>query len=166
MFLFPLIPEHLRPLLRNVRNQNTQGISKFLIENHRFTLWIPSIYEIIMYIQIAIYWWCFGSETYVKICGCIQLWGENRLCFNFTEIQKTKWNRFYPTNEHFSHSQKIYTILFMQGKWHFVKNYYKTWKFSGFQKVIISLVISFKKSEKSVNKLRNTVVKMKKIHFF
>ena len=136
------------------------------VEKSRTTLWIPSIYEIIMYIQIAIYWWCFGSETYVKICGCIQLWGENRLCFNFTEIQKTKWNRFYPTNEHFSHSQKIYTILFMQGKWHFVKNYYKTWKFSGFQKVIISLVISFKKSEKSVNKLQNTVVKMKKIHFF
>ncbi len=54
----------------------------------------------------------------------------------------------------------------MQGKWHFVKNYYKTWKFSGFQKVIISVVISFKKSEKSVNKLQNTVVKMKKIHFF
>ena len=54
----------------------------------------------------------------------------------------------------------------MQGKWHFVKNYCKTWKFSGFHKVIISLVISFKKSEKSVNKLQNTVVKMKKIHFF
>ncbi len=66
----------------------------------------------------------------------------------------------------FTYSQKICTIFFLKGKCHFVKNYYKTCKFAGFQKVIISLVISFKKGVKSVKKLHNTVVKTTKNLFF
>ena len=100
MFLFHPIPEHPRPLLGNIRNQNTKSISKcWKISIHIMNPF--NLCEIIMYIQIVIYYGCFGFETYVKICGGIQLWGENRSCFIFSEIQKTKWNIFYPTNEHF-----------------------------------------------------------------
>ena len=100
MFLFHPIPEHPRPLLGNVRKQNTKSISKcWKISIHIMNSF--NLCEIIMYIQIAIYWWCFGFETYVKICGGIQLWGENRLCLFFSETKKQKWNIFHPTNECF-----------------------------------------------------------------
>ena len=122
--------------------------------------------EIIMCIQIAIYWWCFVFETYVKICGGIQLWGENRLCLFFSETKKPKSNIFYPTNEHFYGLTKNWYNFLSPRQIPFCQKLLENMQIWGFHKLLISLVTSFKKSAKSVKKLQNTVVKMKKNTFF
>ncbi len=113
-----------------------------------------------------IYWWCFVFEVGIQIVGGVQLWGESGWCLNSRKNKNQNETVFIPQMNVFTYSQKIYTILFLKCKYHSVKNSYKTWIFSGFQKVIISLVISFKKSAKSVKKLQNTVVKTTKNLFF